>query len=166
MRTASASTIDDERAIDALVAAFYCAFDNRRAPADLRQLYTLMLQSAVVTQASVEGAAVTTLEQFIEPRRLLLCGGELTNFHEWEEQAATFRFGAIATRISRYRKEGTHAGAPYSGHGWKCFQLCFTQDGWRIAALSWSDARDGLVIDDARWVQAPAQTREHAPRPE
>lgn len=156
MGTASAFAIDD-RPIDALVAAFFRAFDNRHGPADLMELNALMLQSAIVTQANADGTAVATLKQFIEPRRRLLCGGALTDFHEWEEQAATFRFGSIATRISLYRKEGILEGAPYSGHGWKCFQLCLTQDGWRIAALSWSDARDDLGIDHARWVHSPAQ---------
>ena len=103
------------------------------------------------------------LEQFIEPRRKLLCdGGPLTNFHEWEEEAATFHFGTIASRVGRYRKQGVLGGEPYTGHGWKSFQFCLTQDGWRIAAFSWGDEHDGLPIAAAGWSRSiPRYTAEH-----
>jgi len=131
----------DQAAIDAVIAAFYAAFDNRdgRAPATsaLRGLFT---PEARVVRVSAEGVASWDLEAFIAPREAMLGDGTLLDFHEWETDAATQVSGNIASRTSRYRKAGTLNGAPYVGEGRKFIQLARGADArWRITAVLWED---------------------------
>jgi hypothetical protein len=126
--------------IDALIAAFYAAFDNRggRAPATatLRELF---LPEGRITRVSAGGAASWDLDAFIAPREAMLTGGALTDFHEWETEGVTEVLGAIAVRRSHYRKQGRQAGAPYAGEGRKLISLCRTDGRWRIVSVVWED---------------------------
>lgn len=73
------------------------------------------------------------------PQIALLIGGELTEFHEWEETHTTKIIGTLAARTSRYAKAGRFHGDPYSGTGTKFFQLAKVSSDWQIVALSWID---------------------------
>ena len=56
----------------------------------------------------------------------------------------------MAQRISTYEKTGSLQGRPFTTRGMKTFQFVLTASGWRIIAVAWDDARDGLTLDDAR----------------
>lgn len=130
----------DSSEIDALVATFYAAFDNRdgRAPRTeaLRATFTV---EGRVTKVSGEGIVTWTVDEFIAPRAAMLTDGTLTDFHEWEVEAETTVTGAIASRRSVYRKAGTLNGAPYEGEGRKFLQLCRDGGEWRIVSVLWQD---------------------------
>jgi hypothetical protein len=126
--------------IDALVANFYAAFDNRKgATPRLDKLTRCFTDKATIVRRSSSGADVYTVEEFALPRIELLTGGALLDFHEWETSATTQLFAGIATRSSRYRKSGLLDGTAYAGLGTKCFQLVDLGSGWRIASLAWAD---------------------------
>lgn len=132
---------DDNAAIDALVAAFYAAFDNRGGRRiDTDRLIDVFLPEATIVRASTTGVEAMTVETFIAPRARMLDDGTLTDFHEWETDASTQVLRDIASRYSTYAKSGWRSGAPYAGSGAKFIQLVRKQQGWRIAAIAWEDA--------------------------
>ena len=140
MRPDAAAGLDAEAEIDALVAVFYGAFDNRegRAPA-AAALRELFIPEGRVVRISAEGVAAWSVEAFIAPRVALLTDGSLTDFHEWEVEGETTLSGNIAARRSRYRKRGMLHGASYEGEGRKFFQLCREGAAWRIVSVLWED---------------------------
>jgi len=126
--------------IDALIARFFAAFDNRNHVAPrLERVADCFTDKATVVRRSPTGADIYTVEEFARPRIDLLTGGSLLQFHEWEVDAKTDVFAGIATRISRYRKSGLLEGRDYSGSGTKCFHLVDLDSGWRISSLAWVD---------------------------
>lgn len=131
---------DGEAAIDALVADFYAAFDNRggrNSAAD--RLIDMFLPEAIIVRAGATGVETMTVETFIAPRARMLADGTLTDFHEWETDASTQVRHGIASRHSTYAKSGRRGGAPYAGSGAKFIQLVRKQQAWRIAAIAWED---------------------------
>lgn len=142
-------------AIDAAVTAFFSAFDNRDGPAKVAVLREVMRSDATVIRVGDGTVQAMALEAFIEPRAKLLSDGTLTRFHEWEVESSTFVFGRMATRVSRYEKDGLLSGAPYRGAGWKSFQLVCDDSTWRIASLTWADEEPGLALSDAAWTERP-----------
>ncbi|MEZ4318283.1 MAG: DUF4440 domain-containing protein [Myxococcota bacterium] len=112
----------DEPGIQAVIAGFFAAFDNRdRAPdgADLRALLT---DDARIRQVTPDGVRTMDVDAFLAPR-LALLSGRLQAFHEWPTTGYTDRHGSVASHVCRYAKEGLLDGAPYAGTGWKAFQL-------------------------------------------
>ncbi len=134
--------------IDALVARFFSAFDNRggRVP-DFDGLCAMFSPGAVVVSHNGITPTVSSPEQFAAPRVALLTSGKLVEFHEWEQSSETLFFGTLATRRSFYSKSGLLAGATYTGTGTKFFQFALFAEGWRIVALSWvdHDANPGIT---------------------
>jgi len=131
----------DVVAIDALIAAFYAAYDNRGgkppATAALRGLFT---PEGRVTRVSAGDVANWDVDAFIAPREAMLTDGTLVEFHEWETEAVTEVFDNIASRTSHYAKAGTLNGAPYAGEGCKFIQLVRGPDRrWRINSVLWED---------------------------
>ncbi|MFD6973164.1 DUF4440 domain-containing protein [Streptomyces sp. NPDC059979] len=125
--------------IDVVTAEFFGAFDTRGgAVADLDRLRRLVLPGGVIVKTGPE-FTVYTVDEFIEPRRLLLGGGRLVEFSEWETSERTEIEGDIASRFGAYRKSGILDGEPFEGGGTKTIQFVRTPDGWRIAAFSWYD---------------------------
>ena len=126
--------------IDALIAAFFSAFDNRDgATPRLDAITGCFADKAIVVRSSTVAAEIYTVEEFAAPRIALLTQGSLRDFHEWEVSAQTQLHGGIATRTSRYAKSGVMDGRAYSGAGTKYFQLVELDSGWRIASLAWVD---------------------------
>jgi hypothetical protein len=126
--------------IDALVARFFSAFDNRSgALPKLADLTGCFSEKATIVRRFDTGAELYTVEEFASPRIELLTHGALLNFHEWEISSTTQIFDGIAARISRYCKNGLLNGSDYSGSGTKCFHLVDLGSGWRIASLAWVD---------------------------
>lgn len=126
--------------VDALIAAFFGAFDNRngRTP-DHAGLARMFADRAVVAMHQRDRCVLCSPEEFIAPRMALLGSGELVDFHEWEESARTEIIGSLAVRVSRYAKCGSRNGAAVAGSGTKFFQLARFDHGWKVVALSWID---------------------------
>jgi hypothetical protein len=136
--------MSDTQAIDAVIAAFFAAFDNRggRVP-DMDALRALFVGGGVprgvVVKRAGDAVEVMDVEAFIAPRAALLTGGRLTDFHEWETEGRTEIAGGLATRWSRYAKSGRMDGAPTDGTGLKTIALARTPDSWRLASVVWED---------------------------
>ena len=126
--------------IDAIIAAFFGAFDNRngRSPS-LDDLTCLFLPGALIVRDTGPDCEHCSVAQFAAPRLQLLTNGSLVGFHEWETEHSTQVTGSVAVRASRYRKQGTFHGRPYEGTGQKFFQLGRLAAGWRISAIAWAD---------------------------
>ncbi|WP_043664258.1 nuclear transport factor 2 family protein [Streptomyces xylophagus] len=125
--------------IDAVTTEFFGAFDNRGGKAaDVDRIRRLVLPGGVIVKTGPE-FTVYTVEEFIEPRRLLLTDGRLLEFSEWETSERTEIVGDIASRFGEYRKSGLLDGEPYEGGGTKTIQFVRTSEGWRISALAWWD---------------------------
>lgn len=137
--------------IDDTVRAFFRCFDNRDGTARVEELRSLLSARAAIIAVGGDQARVMDVEEFIGPRQVLLGSGELSDFHEWETQGKTFRFGGLALRISRYEKRGRQGEAPYEGSGWKVFLLHQSAVGWTIGAFAWADASTDLPLDEATW---------------
>ena len=126
--------------VDALVGRFFGAFDNRgKCQPSLADLVSYFSPQAIVAKHFEGQCALYSPEEFAAPRVALLAGGELIEFHEWEESNTTEVLGSLAIRASRYAKSGTYNGQPYGGTGTKFFQLAKFRSGWQIVALSWID---------------------------
>ena len=128
--------------IDAVIARFFRAFDNRagRRPT-LDELTRLFVPGAIIVRDAGSCCEHYAVAQFAEPRLRLLTSGELVEFHEWEIDSSTQITASVALRTSRYRKQGTLNGQPYGGTGHKFFQLAKLASGWHISALAWTDDR-------------------------
>jgi hypothetical protein len=127
--------------IEELIAAFYGAFDNRASHAlKISELIAMFTPHARISRTTPNGVDEWTVEEFVAPRATLLTDGSLEDFHEWEVEAKTLVSGNIASRFSRYQKQGVLKGAPYTGGGVKFIQLCHGREGWKISSILWEDA--------------------------
>lgn len=133
----------DRAAIDAVIAAFFGAFSNKYGPADLNRLRGLTIAQCIIVKASVP--EIYGLEDFIAPRAKLLNDGPLAEFEEVETSSSTDIFGNIAQRLSLYRKSGILSGNPFAATGVNQFLLVRMDTGWKIAAVTWDDEREGFV---------------------
>ncbi|WP_030266893.1 DUF4440 domain-containing protein [Streptomyces sp. NRRL B-24484] len=125
--------------IDAITTEFFGAFDNRGGkPADVARIRRLLLPNGVIVKTGPDFAAYG-VDEFVEPRERLLADGRLVEFSEWETSERTEIVDDMATRVGDYRKSGVLDGEPFEGGGTKVMQFVRTQDGWRIAAVSWFD---------------------------
>jgi hypothetical protein len=126
--------------IDALIDAFYRAFDNRgtTAPsaAALRELFAADARIRRVASGTIEQ---WTVDEFIAPRIAMLTDGTLTDFHECETRSSTTVFDSIANRESYYQKTGTMNEAPDVGSGRKFIGLCRVNGSWLICSILWED---------------------------
>jgi hypothetical protein len=134
--------MQDSRAsgeIDALVARFFSAFDNRAATPTIADVVGCFADKAVIARHDSSGTQLYTPAEFAAPRIDLLAGGSLRDFQETETESTTHVTGGIATRTSRYVKSGLLDGSPYAGAGTKLFHLVRLDCGWRISSLAWVD---------------------------
>jgi hypothetical protein len=135
---------EDQRAIDALVAAFFALFTNRGgAKPNLQAIHDLCLPEAVISKCTGPVPEVYTLATFIAPRAALLTNGTLTEFHEFETGQRTTILGNVAQRCCTYGKAGVLDGKPFEARGAKVFQFVKGPQGWRISAVAWDDERPG-----------------------
>ncbi|MDT7847645.1 nuclear transport factor 2 family protein [Streptomyces justiciae] len=125
--------------IDAVVAEFFGAFDNRGGKAaDVARIRRLVIPGGVIVLTGPK-YTVYSVDEFIEPRERLLADGRLVEFSEWETSERTEIAGDIASRFGEYRKAGILDGEPFEGGGTKTIQFVHAPEGWRIAAFSWYD---------------------------
>lgn len=130
----------DKAAIDDVTAAFFDAFTNANGDApNVDVLYRLFIPEAVIVSNSGTAPIVYDVAGFVEPRRVLLTGGSLADFSEWEVSEKTEIFGNVAHRLSHYEKSWTASGEPFTGGGAKTIQFVRTPEGWRIASVAWTD---------------------------
>lgn len=127
--------------IEALIAAFYAAFDNRagRAP-NGEALRAIFADTAIVTRVDRLQVETWSPDAFVAPRVAMLTDGTLTDFHEWEVAAQTIVRANTASRSSSYEKRGLLNGADYRGRGHKFIQLMRLDRRWRISSVLWEDA--------------------------
>ena len=130
-----------DAAIDALVREFFAAFDNRAgALVDLPALREMFVPGAIIVKHSAESTETWSVDEFLEPRQVLLTDGSLTGFHEWEVDASTHVFDGIASRTLRYKKEGRMNGAQFGGGGAKSMHFVRIDGRWRITSIIWQDS--------------------------
>jgi hypothetical protein len=137
-------TTEDELA--ALTAAFFDAVSfapgERPAYDAIRGLF--IAQGLLIK--NVGSAEITTVDEFIAPRRALVDSGELTEFKEGELSATTAVFGNVAHRMSAYFKRGVQGGVRFHARGMISTQFVLMPAGWRMSAMAWDDERPGLTL--------------------
>ena len=137
--------------IDQLIATFFGLFNNRGgSPPDLARVRELFVREGLIAKCVASTPEISTLEDFIAPRRELLSSGTLTDFEEVETSETTQVFGHIAHRLSIYQKSGVLRGTPFVTRGVKSFQLLETPAGWRILSMTWDDEREGFQLERVR----------------
>ncbi|HEY0435960.1 MAG TPA: hypothetical protein VGC92_04930 [Phenylobacterium sp.] len=126
--------------LEALVADFYAAFDNRdgRSPA-VDALRAMFDAAATITRVTPDQVDTWSPGAFIAPRQAMLTDGTLEAFHEWETQANTVVLRNIASRWSTYEKEGLLNGEDYRGGGHKFIQFVRRDGRWLISSILWED---------------------------
>ena len=138
---------DDRAAIELLVSAFFALFSNRGGVSpDLDRIFELFVAGGSIANCARGEPEVTTLREFVEPRRVLLSNGTLTEFAEVETSARTEIFGRVARRVSTYEKSGCRDGASFTQRGLKVFQFVRTGAGWKIFSVAWDDEREGFPL--------------------
>lgn len=143
-----ASEAAAKSAIDLLVRSFFALFSNRGGVVpDLNGIFDLFVPRGIVSKCVAVPPEVSTLEEFIAPRRELLSNGSVREFHEVETSESTLILGHLAQRVSGYTKSGVLNGTPFSTRGVKLFQFIRTSDGWRIVSVAWDDERVGFSVD-------------------
>src|SRR5208337_5295440 len=127
--------------IDELIDSFYKRFDNRSPCAfKISELVVMFTPHARITRMTPNGIEEWSVQEFVSPRATLLTDGSLKDFHEWEIEAKTVVSSNIASRYSRYKKEGVLHGNSFKGEGDMFIQLCNGTQGWRICSILWEDA--------------------------
>ena len=140
---------EDVAAVEELVAAFFSAFTSGPGThTRMTALRALFVTGAVIVRTCGSEPEVYDLDAFIAPREVLLTGGRLLDFREWEVTGRTEVFGDLAHHLSTYAKSGVQDGAPFTGRGVKSIQCVRTSAGWRISAVGWDDERDGWTMAD------------------
>ncbi|MDQ2992580.1 MAG: DUF4440 domain-containing protein [Candidatus Eremiobacteraeota bacterium] len=133
-------TPNDETELDALAAAFFDLFTlEEGGNVNLDSIHDMFASEGVIVKAGPGEMVTYDVDSFVEPRLLLLNGGELTCFREEEVDGRTEISGKIAQRFSTYRKRGVLSGEPFEGLGTKFFQFVKFPAGWKIVALVWED---------------------------
>jgi hypothetical protein len=145
---------DDTRAaaeaeLGSLTNEFFRAvsFQSGESPA-YERLHDLFIDGGTLIKNSAEIPEISTVEQFIAPRRDMVESGTLSYFHEAELAAITELFGSVAHRFSTYEKRGMTDGAPFEARGMISTQFIRTPAGWKISSMVWDDESPGHAIPD------------------
>ena len=134
-------------ALAALTQAFFDAvsFEPGGRP-PYERLHDLFIDGGLLIRNIGPAPEVTTVAQFIAPRRRSVEAGELTAFRETELAEITEVFGQVAHRMSTYAKTGTLNGQAFAARGVISTQFVATPAGWRISAMAWDDERPGVEM--------------------
>jgi hypothetical protein len=139
---------DAKAEIDRLTDAFFELFSNRDGAPDLERIFDLFVPNGLIAKCTGPDPEISTLHEFVAPRREMLTNGTLTEFSESETFERTQIFGNIAQRLSIYQKSGCLDGVLFTTRGVKTFQFVRTRVGWRIFSVTWDDEREGLFVED------------------
>ena len=132
--------------IDEVIARFFAAFSNvGRKRAELQVLRTLCVPECTIAKAENDDVAIYSLDEFIEPREVLLASGDLVDFVEHELQHRTDIHGSIANRTSIYEKSGRHLGQEFRTRGTKSFHLTRSRSLWSITSIVWDDSDEAVA---------------------
>ncbi|MEP6794973.1 MAG: DUF4440 domain-containing protein [Saprospiraceae bacterium] len=130
----------DKLLLDQLTETFFSIFTNtHQQQPDWNLIHTLCLPETIIIKKSSTAEIVYDLQSFIEPRRIILSDGTLTEFEESEIHEETKIIGHIAQRYSKYQKSGYLNGIRFQEYGTKFFQFIKTSNGWKINSLIWED---------------------------
>ena len=113
---------------------------------DYGELHELFIDDARLIKNSAEDPEISSVEEFIRPRRQSVDAGELTWFEEVEVTEITEIFGNVAHRLSGYEKRGAMNGERIDARGAISTQFIRTRDGWRMSSMAWDDERPGLAL--------------------
>jgi hypothetical protein len=133
------------------------SFEAGEKPAYDR-LYELFVGPGLLIKNSGSAPEISSVPEFIRPRRASVEAGELTRFCEMEIAETTEVFGNVAQRFSTYAKTGTLKGVPFEARGMISIQFIATPAGWKMSSMAWDDERAGVALPTRH-----AHTRE-APR--
>ncbi len=133
--------------LDRLTAEFFQAvsFEAGQMP-PYENIYALFIETGLLIKNTASTPEISTVRQFIEPRKALVHSGELTRFREVELSETTEIFGNVAHRFSAYAKSGAMKGIAFESRGMISTQFIVTPVGWKMSAMAWDDERPGLSI--------------------
>ena len=117
--------------------------------------HALFIEPGLLIKNTTSTAEISSVRQFIEPRRAMVSRGELTRFRELELSGTTEVFGNVAHRYSAYAKSGTTNGVPFEARGVISTQFVKTPAGWKMSAMAWDDERPGLSLAEHLLPGAP-----------
>jgi hypothetical protein len=144
------STTDPAGEFQRLTQAFFRAVSfepGGEPPYDT--IHGLFIEQGLLIKNVGDQPEISSVAQFIAPRRALVDSGRLTRFHEAELWADTVVFGNVGHRYSAYEKAGTQDGKSFEARGMITTQFIRTPAGWRMSAMAWDDERGGLALPDA-----------------
>ena len=133
--------------LDRLTDAFFRAvsFEAGETPA-YENIHALFIESGLLVKNSGATPEISSVREFIEPRRASVRAGALTRFRETELSENTQVFGNVAHRFSAYAKSGTLNGVAFEARGMISTQFVLTPGGWKMSAMAWDDERPGLAL--------------------
>lgn len=127
--------------INRLTSRFFNLFTNtNQQTPPLDDLYSICLQKAIIAKKEIDRTEIYDLEEFLNPRKIILTDGTLTEFREYEVSEETRISNHLAQRISRYHKDGYLNGVYFSENGTKLFQFTNDENTWKIASVIWEDS--------------------------
>jgi RimJ/RimL family protein N-acetyltransferase len=139
------SITSDKIGIDNLTKTFFSIFTNTNGKnPDWSIINSICLPETVIIKKTDLSEIIYSKHTFIEPRKIILTDGTLTDFEEHEIQEETKIIGHIAQRFSKYQKSGYLNGNYFKGYGTKFFQFINTRSGWKINSLIWEDSKTEL----------------------
>ncbi|MFE2234621.1 GNAT family N-acetyltransferase [Streptomyces sp. NPDC059442] len=140
----------DQRAVDAVVSAFFAAFTRRAGePVRLDAARAALAPDAVVERVTEGGGLDRTgVDAFLAPRQILLNGDSLTDFTEIEVTSTTMFAAGRAHRHSLYHKWGVRDGAAFNAWGRKTLTLRPSAGSWVIESFTWADERESTGLTD------------------
>lgn len=133
-------TVSEE--IEQLVVDFFRAVTF--APGEIpsyEAIRSVFIERGLLIKNSGPAPEISTVTEFIEPRRALVASGDLSRFLEREISNTTEVFGNVAHRFSIYEKSGVLKGRPFESRGKISTQFVRTPAGWRMSAMAWDDER-------------------------
>jgi hypothetical protein len=131
---------NDRLEIDNLVRLFFAIFTNtNHKQPDWSIIDDVCIPETIIIKKEGEKETVYSLQSFIEPRRIILINGTITDFEERETNNETNIIRNLAQRCSRYEKTGYLNGNYFQEYGNKLFQLINTSRGWKINSIIWED---------------------------
>ena len=149
------SRTDVKSELDRLTREFFrsVSFTPGTAP-DYQHIHTLFIEQGLLIKNVSPTPEISSVSQFIAPRRESVRIGELTDFHEAELSENTVIFGNVAHRFSTYTKSGTLKGSSFIGRGMISTQFINTPRGWKVSSMAWDDERPGLHVPAEQGSQA------------
>ncbi len=145
MTDREATVAEMGRITDAFFRAVPFEEGGRPSYDDIRDLF---IAGGLLVKNSGQEPEISSIDDFIGPRRRLVDSGELTQFLETESSHVDEVFGNVAHRLSTYAKSGVSSRIPFQARGVISTQFILTPDGWRVTSMAWDDERPGLTLPD------------------